>query len=312
MKTITVAVHDGVFHADDVFSASVVEMMSLNQVAIFRTRIPEEIEAVDIAIDVGGVYDPLRGRFDHHFVGSPTRQNGLPYAAFGLVWKAFGADVVAQLSDEFGDLNQDELDDTIDRVDQLLVQAVDAADNGVPLVKERAWPDARLATVSSIISGFNPGWMGEGEEHDVCFEEATEVAKIILWNTVRSAVQWVKARSIVETSLQAAEEGVMVLTRPVPWQEHLFASLQEQAETVLYVVFPGSGSPAWMVQCVPPMPGSFDKRKALPESWAGLRDADIQEETAASTAVFCHPGRFICGAEDFEDAMKMAKLAVRS
>ena len=44
----------------------------------------------------------------------------------------------------------------------------------------------------------------------------------------------------------------------------------------------------------------------------GLRGLELQEVTGVTTASFCHPAGFIGGAETFEDAMAIAKLAVEA
>ena len=43
------------------------------------------VAAADIAWDVGAVYDPAAGRFDHHQRGA--REDGMPYSAARLVWR---------------------------------------------------------------------------------------------------------------------------------------------------------------------------------------------------------------------------------
>lgn len=79
----------------------------------------------------------------------------------------------------------------------------------------------------------------------------------------------------------------------------------------MYVIFP-SNRGGYNVQAVPPELGSNAQRKPLPEAWAGAPAAELQRITGVATATFCHPGRFMCGADTFEDAIKMAKLAVEA
>ena len=66
----------------------------------------------------------------------------------------------------------------------------------------------------------------------------------------------------------------------------------------------------WRAQCVPPTPGSFDKRKPLPGEWAGKRGAELAEITGVEDAIFCHIGVWICGAVSEEGALALAKLAL--
>src|SRR3989344_2675707 len=87
-----IVVHDGGFHADDVFSVAALLLYLSGDAKVVRTRDPRIIESGDFVVDVGGVYDAERNRLDHHQTGGAgARTNGIPYAAFGLVWKKFGA-----------------------------------------------------------------------------------------------------------------------------------------------------------------------------------------------------------------------------
>ena len=83
-----VATHPGNFHADDVFAIAALELVH-GPLEVVRTRDPERQAAADLRVDVGGRSDPAAGDFDHHQKGGAgTRENGIPYASFGLVWRA--------------------------------------------------------------------------------------------------------------------------------------------------------------------------------------------------------------------------------
>ena len=97
----------------------------------------------------------------------------------------------------------------------------------------------------------------------------------------------------------------------MPWQDHLFSSVNPKAKDVLYVVFP-SIREGYNVQAVPDKPEGFGQRKALPESWAGLRGEEFAKKCGVEKAIFCHPARFICGASTLEDAVRLAIKAVRA
>ena len=86
--------HNGKFHADDVFSAAL--LLYLNpEIRIFRgNQVPEDFTGV--------VFDIGRGRYDHHQKDSRIRENGIPYAAFGLLWEGLGADILGEeLAEKF-------------------------------------------------------------------------------------------------------------------------------------------------------------------------------------------------------------------
>src|SRR5215218_7368889 len=84
--------HSGTFHLDDAFAYAVLRLaLGLGAAggdhALVRTRAEAVIAGTDVAWDVGAVYDPTAGRFDHHQRGAPVREDGLPYSAAGLVWR---------------------------------------------------------------------------------------------------------------------------------------------------------------------------------------------------------------------------------
>ena len=76
-KDASAFTHGGKFHADDVFSAAL--LFYLNpEIQIGRgNQVPENYEGI--------VFDIGRGAYDHHQKESRVRENGVPYAAFGLL-----------------------------------------------------------------------------------------------------------------------------------------------------------------------------------------------------------------------------------
>ena len=71
--------HGGKFHADDVFSATLLLYLNPEIVITRGNRVPENFAGI--------VFDIGRGRYDHHQKDSRVRENGVPYAAFGLLWE---------------------------------------------------------------------------------------------------------------------------------------------------------------------------------------------------------------------------------
>jgi uncharacterized UPF0160 family protein len=288
MNDITIATHNGNFHADDVFSIAALKNVfpSFNLV---RTRDLEVIGKADVVIDVGGIYDPETGRFDHHQRGGAgERENGIPYSSFGLVWQKYGLEICGG--------NQD----VANSVDSGLVSTIDAIDCGyVKGVSEGI-------SLSQTISMFNPTWQ-EDSHFDTCFDEAVEFASRILTRFIASANGGISAKAIVAKAIADAEDPrVIVLEQYTPWKRTVHAL----SEDALYMVYP-SNSGDWRIQTVPVEPGSFENRKSLPKAWAGLSNEELQEVTKLDDAMFCHNGLFIAGAASFESTMKMAAMALQ-
>jgi uncharacterized UPF0160 family protein len=288
MNDKTIVTHNGNFHADDVFSVAALKQIfpSFNLV---RTRDLALIAKADIVIDVGGEYDAEAGRFDHHQRGGAgERENGIPYSSFGLIWKKYGLEI-CQGNEEVANA-----------VDAALVSTIDAIDCGHV---EGIYDGISL---SQTISMFNPTWQ-EDSHFDSCFDEAVEFADRILKRFIASASGGISAKTIVAKAIENAQDPrVIVLQKYTPWKRTVHAL----AEKALYIVYP-SQTGQWRIQTVPVEPGSFEDRKPLPSSWAGLSDKDLQQVTGIDDAMFCHNGLFIAGAESFESTMKMATIALQ-
>ena len=289
MNDLTIATHNGNFHADDVFSIAALKHI-FPSFELIRTRDSVLIEKADIVIDVGGEYDPDKGRFDHHQRGGAgERENGIPYSSFGLIWKKYGLAICKE--------NQD----VANAVDSDLVSVIDAIDCGHV---EGIYNGISL---SQTISMFNPTWQ-EDTHFDTCFDEAVDFASHILTRFIASANGGISAKEIVASAIENAEDPrVIVLEKYIPWKRTVHA-LSDQA---LYMVYP-SPSGQWRIQTVPIEPGSFEDRKPLPRQWAGLSDKALQEVTKIDDAMFCHNGLFIAGAQSFESTMKMASIALQN
>ncbi len=287
MSDITIATHNGNFHADDVFSIAALKKVfpSFN---LIRTRDLDVIAKADIVVDVGGQYDPDKGRFDHHQRdGAGQRENGIPYSSFGLIWKKYGLEIC------HGD------QDVTNAVDTGIVSTIDAIDCG------HVEGVAEGISLSQTISMFNPSWQENGD-FDECFNEAVALASRILERFIVSANGGVKAKEIVAKAIENAKDPrVIVLEKFTPWKRTVHALSQD----ALYMVYP-SQTGQWRIQTVPVEPGSFEDKKSLPESWGGLSDNALKDATGIDDAMFCHNGLFIAGAESFESVMKMATLAL--
>ncbi|KAI9600997.1 hypothetical protein H4Q26_000791 [Puccinia striiformis f. sp. tritici PST-130] len=86
-------------------------------------------------------------------------------------------------------------------------------------------------------------------------------------------------------------------------------ALTEKDERPLYVLY-SDESQNWRIQAIPVTPGGFESRKALPESWRGLRDSALSDHIGIPGSVFIHASGFIGGHQSFDGALQMAKKAL--
>jgi uncharacterized UPF0160 family protein len=293
MTDITIATHNGNFHADDVFSIAALKNI-FPSFKLIRTRNLELIGQADIVIDVGGEYNADAGRFDHHQRGGAgERENGIPYSSFGLIWQKYGLEICQG--------NQE----VANSVDAGLVSTIDAIDCGYAEGVTKGINQG--ISLSQTISMFNPTWQ-EDSHFDTCFNEAVNFAAHVLTRFIASANGGISAKEIVAKAIDDAKDPrVIVLEKYTPWKRTVHA-LSDQA---LYMIYP-SQSGQWRIQTVPVEPGSFEDRKPLPKEWAGLSDDALKAVTGIDDAMFCHNGLFIAGAESFESTMEMASIALQA
>jgi uncharacterized UPF0160 family protein len=90
-----------------------------------------------------------------------------------------------------------------------------------------------------------------------------------------------------------------------PWKQVLVP----EAPDALFVIYPkrqGFG-----LESVPRELGSFENRRYLPESWAGLELEDLVAVTGVQDAVFCHARRFLAVARSHAGIERLAEIALR-
>lgn len=301
----TVVTHPAPHHGDETTAVAILGIVE-GRVNVLRTRNPKEIEEAAAngatICDVGGVYDPETGRFDHHQREfAEMREDGTRYSSAGLLWKKYGADACIALTG--CTLTQAEA--AAMKVDEMLIKGIDATDNG-----QIAPGAGGVMSVSQAISVLNPNW--DEPATDEAFLEACQVAHTILTRTIMSCVSIVKGQDAVEEAVEASEDGILALPQFIGgWVETATNSASPKADNLLYGVFKNLQG-QWNVQALPPKGDPRAQRKPLPEAWRGLSGAALADLTGVEDAVFCHVGGFICGARSREGAIKLAHLAVEA
>lgn len=296
IKNANCITHSGTFHADEVFATAFLSLL-FDKINVCRVNEVKSSSVNNNAI----IYDVGLGELDHHQVGgNGKRENGVMYAACGLVWKKYGRNILAKIGVEDKDIEY-----VHSQIDTNLIQFIDANDNGItPTVST----DYSYVTVASIIASFNPIW-NENDNPNDRFYDAVKFAKVIVENYLKKEIAKSQAKEIVENAIENSTNGIMILDRYMPWKEFILNSDNKKAKDILYVVFP-SNRGGYNVYTVPKEHGSFENRKSLPKEWSGLRDEELQNVTGVKTARFCHIACFICTAENKDDAIKLASLAV--
>lgn len=284
--------HAGTFHADEVMS-TVLLLNKFDNIKLARVNQVTNNDAF--------VYDIGYGDFDHHSMDfNKIRENGIKYASCGLIWDAYGLDILKKLNT----LNAEEFFSSIDKN---LIMDIDRDDNGQSLDVEIP---VKMQSIPSLISSFNPAWDDLTNENE-CFLDAVSFANTIFNNIVKKMVAKEKAKEFIEQGIEKSENGILILDNYMPWKDIVLTSSNPKAKDILYAIFPSKRG-GYNVVATPKELGSFEVKKTFPNSWAGLDKISLQKESNVDTITFCHKGLFICACKTFDDAIKIANIAINN
>ena len=299
--------HSGSFHCDEAFAYVVLRLaLGLREPGkdhrLVRTRDAEIIAQGDYVWDVGLTYDPATHRFDHHQRGAPVREDGTPFSAAGLIWQHHGEAALRAL------LRQDGAEDMAPTIaaelDGGLIRRIDEVDNGTARSREPM-------DLASLVGDCNLTWDTPAEGRQAAEDAAFLEAVALLEGVLRRRVSVMRSRMAADALVVAAhgtsaDPRVLELERGMPWKNVVFS----HELPVLFAIYPVPNG-NWMVDAMPPEPGSFAQRLPLPESWAGLQEAALAAESGVPDAVFVHVRRFVGGARSRAGAVEMARRTIK-
>ncbi len=286
-----VATHNGEFHTDDICAVAVVSLIHDGNISVIRTRDTHRIAEADYKLDVGGEYDPKKKAFDHHQKGGAgLRENGIPFATFGLVWKEYGGVLCG------GNKKVEQ------KIDEILVQPIDAADNGVTIA---------TSIIDGIhaytISNFFESYQGlESSDNDKTFLQLVDLAKTLITREIQKELKKIQDdHNVIKLYEASPDKRLIVSDKYYSWR-----SLLDKPEP-LYVVFPREDR-SWAIKAIPAKQNSFDIRKPLPEMWAGKSGKELEDITGVPGSIFCHNKQFIATARDREAILALAEKALQA
>jgi len=263
--------HGGKFHADDVFSAALLTYL-YPEIQIERGyQVPEDFDGI--------VFDIGFGEFDHHQEDMRVRENGIPYAAFGLLWDKFGARIVGE--------------EEAVRMDEKFIQPLDINDN-----------TGEFHELASVIGLFNPAWDSD-DDADTAFEKAKEFALQILTLKFQKIFSVQRAKELVEGFIAKQQDGIMIMETGAPWKQFV-------KDTEIEFVVSPSQRGGYNAQAVE---YEVDEERVLkcpfPERWRGKTVEELPEISGIKTLKFCHNSGFLAAAGTLEDAVKACYEARR-
>ncbi len=295
MKKVTIVTHSSGFHTDDIFAVATLLLVlgEDKDVEVLRSREKEVHAMADYLVDTGNEYDPDKNKFDHHQSGGAgLRENGIPYASFGLVWKKFGPELSGSVK-------------AFEKIDQMLVQPIDAGDNGIKFLENRI-PNLHPFDIGTLTFIFSPTWKEE-VSMDETFMKLVPYAKAILSRVIKSVSDGMEVEGFVTDSYNSSPDKRLIeVNEKYPWEEVL--SKYPEPLFVIYKNHQGN----WSVKSIRNDLFSYEPRKKLPQAWGGKRDEELEDVTGVKDSVFCHNARFMAVAKTKEAILKLAEIALNS
>lgn len=264
--------HAASFHADDVFATAL--MTILNPGAVFiRTLDPEKtvqdlINNKRVDKDRIIIYDIGRGEFDHHQNDTPVRENGIKYAAFGLLWKAFGD------HEQYPYFDED------------FVQQIDDHDNG-----------GKECEINKIIRAFNrTSHESSSFPEDTAFKDAADMAMNIL---ERLFIQYdednLTRKQLEESEIKENCDGLKYIVSPIPPRNNRYLYEKD----IRIIIYPHQRG-GYAVQFRSDKFGSMESSYAFPSIWNGKPEKDLP-----NGVTFVHKSGFLANCKDIETAEKI-------
>lgn len=272
--------HAGKFHADDVFATAL--CMLLNPLFTCK-RVPRLTEDMTSTVDIL-IYDIGNGTYDHHNKETlQYRPNGIPYAAFGLLWK------------DFGHLLCEGIDSVQEQVDQYLVSEIDGTDNGLEM--------------NSLTRAINYLFPIDSTNHNKVFEafcKAVDFAREILSGAIEKSLKAYYDSQMIQNAIshaQNTDSKVLIFDEYVGMCEEIVNS------DALFTLIPALRG-GYNLTCIPKSMETRENKIKFPEAWAGKESTEAAVATGVPGTTFVHAGRFLAVAETKEVALKLAELAI--
>lgn len=278
--------HNGTMHADEVFATAFLDLYK-KDIEVIRVSTVEKDKLQPDAI----VYDIGRGKFDHHGQEVETRENGIKYSSFGLLFREFGRDFLKKR-------NIEEIEEAFTMIEKELIEGIDAIDNGM-------FPEItsiyKVKTISDVIKLFNPSY-GSNQTESEQFIKAVELAKTILEELISNVSGKLKAKKIILDKIKNETKDYLELEEFLPYEETILK--EEAGNHLLFVMYP-SNRGGYGIKTIKKSLEDKTDRLRFPESWAGLEKEELEKVSGIKNIEFCHSGRFLVTCKTKEAAYQV-------
>lgn len=317
MNKILVVTHDGFFHADDVMTCALINFMHNGNIRLIRTRDESIIKDANYVVDVGGVYNPKKNRFDHHQENcnvTYSKKYKYPMSSVGMFFKEHGEKIINKINE--GNLNNETLKKVKEWIYCYFIYELDCKDNGVEY-KESTY---KISTdLSSTLQKYNTFNAYDYEAQFNRFFHAMEYAlctfKMHVINYIDRTKKVIEDDKMIingmEKRFSEHKSGeLLVLDKYCPNLIYCLRNYENKNpylnphRNIKFIIFP-SGNGKWKIQA---MCGS--EKNSIRKKLKNEKELCTLNRTLLNKIVFIHKNRFTGATYDKPSAIHVAGLSL--
>ena len=320
MSRTIITTHDGTFHLDEILAICIRWICDGTEEPpeIIRTRKATEFQGM--VVDVGGVYDHHKNRFDHHQPSFVTTfpERFIKLSSAGLVYLHYGIPLIYSVA-MLGDytFTEEEIQEMWFFMYDEYIAPVDLRDNGFMVLEEGRMIQQKATAVSvndlaSIVARCN---MSKRPTYTAVWDGFRTALHLVYDDlfayTYQLVTKFAEKKYILSMLLQRSEPHILLLDRFIASFDAIvdYNDSVLPEHRVLYVITPSEKS-EWYSKGVPIRKGSFEIMKSFPQEWRGLRDEALDEMMGIQGGIFCHANGFLLITRSMESILVSTQKAV--
>ena len=245
--SVTVVVHGGSFHGDDVACVALLKVVHDNVNVIRKFKVDPETETADYILDIGNVDKVTNAQvfLDHHQGPELIPGTEIKHCAFSKLALRMIDNSSHRLFRKY--------------LLEELILPIAAQDNGQNYSEYGLVPSPL-----TFVNSMKLNWTRDQSFADSRFDLAASMASSIIEIIIDNVEAKVKAYDLVNTAIQKVDGGVMKLDRYLPWTETVI-EYNEDLPKIQIVAYPNNRG-GFSIQVVPKKIGSFDSWIRISES----------------------------------------------
>lgn len=310
-----IGTHSGRFHTDEILATVLLKYLpEYKDAEIVRTRDPKKLDECDVVVDVGGVYDHSKKRYDHHqkeFNDTLDSKHSIRLSSAGLIYKHYGHEVLRKA---FKIEDEVKVNKVYDCVYTHLIESIDAIDNGVNQYDGAPVKYLINTTLQNRVNRFNPNYLEEDVNEDDRFKDASKIVKEEFEHFVHYFSDvWYQCRSTVLNAINSRFDfhksgRVIFFESNCPFYEHLYEIEKEQniVGQILFSIYKDRYN---NIRCgtISKENENFTIRMPFPEAYRGLKDEELQSVSKNKGLTFVHYSGFTSAGKDIESLIKLVE-----